>query len=119
VASFTWSNSNNTQASRLDRFFISKSLFGKNCSSKIFPCVLSDQNFVDFDFASNLSRCKGVWKFNCSLLLDTDFKQLMTNEIEKSKLEVNNFASLWDWWDNFKVKIRRISIDFSIRKQKS
>lgn len=30
VALFIWSNSNNTQASRLDRFFSSKSLFGRD-----------------------------------------------------------------------------------------
>lgn len=42
----------------------------------------------------------------------------MTNEIEKSKLEVNNFASLGDWWDNLKVKIWKISVDFSVHKHR-
>ena len=117
--SFTWSNSAKTQASRLDRFFISKSLFSAVCSTKIFPCVFSDHDFVDLEFASRLPTHKtGIWKFNCSLLSDTDFKQLIINAIERSKLEVNNFASLGDWWDALKIKLRTISIDFSTRKRR-
>lgn len=99
--SFTSSNSNETQASRLDRFFVSKSLLSSTCSSKIFPCILSDHDFVDFEFATNLPGCKsGIWKLNCSLMSDADFKQLIIDAIEVSKLEGNNFTSLGDFWDN-------------------
>ena len=116
---FTWSSGNKTQASRLDRFFISKSLFDKNCLSSALPCTFSDHDFVDLVFVSRLSRRKGgIWKFNVSLLSDTGFKQLMTNELEKAKLEVNKFASLGDWWDDLKVKIRKLSVDFSVRKHR-
>ena len=40
--SFTWSNKNNSQVSRLDRFFISQSLFNVVCSNQVLPCTFSD-----------------------------------------------------------------------------
>lgn len=119
--SFTWSNSSNTQASRLDRFFISKSLFSEDLLCKIFPCVFSDHDYIDLvlkldGFSTQRSP---VWKFNSSLLSDADFKQLIVNEIEKHKSNVNNFDSLGDWWDDLKICFRKLSIDFAVRKQRA
>ena len=73
--SFTWSNSNNTQASRLDRFLISKFLFTKDCLCNISPCVFSDHDFLDLvlDLAGLSSRQSCIWKFNSSLLSDNDY----------------------------------------------
>ena len=118
VVSFTWSNASNTQASRLDRFLVSRSLSVASCN--ISPCAFSDHDFVDFDLPlDNAPRRRSeVWKFNSSLLSDPDFKQLIINEIEARKLDVNNFSSLGDWWDDLKVRIRTLSIDFSVRKHK-
>lgn len=120
AVSFTWSNSSKTQASRLDRFFLSKTLFAKVISSNIFPCVFSDHDFVSLKIALNgvSGRKNDVWKFNSSLLFDAEFKQLVTNEVQNSKLEVNNFSSLGDWWDDLKIRIRKLSIDFSVRKHR-
>ena len=119
--SFTRSNSSFSQASRLDRFFISKSRLGSALSSTILPCTLSDHEFITFvlrlDSVSN--RENFIWKFNCSLLKDSDFKQLINNEIAIRKLEINNFPSLGAWWDDLKVRIRKISIDFSVRKRRN
>ena len=47
AVSFTWSNSNYSQASRIDRFFISKSLLPHVRSNKILPCTFSDHDFVE------------------------------------------------------------------------
>ena len=44
--SFTWSNKNNTQASRLNRFFISQSLLKVVCSNQVLPSTFSDHDFV-------------------------------------------------------------------------
>ena len=120
VVSFTWSNSGKTQASRLDRFLVSRLLSDNFASCNIFPCIFSDHDFVDLEFDLNGSprRRNDVWKFNCLLLCDPDFKQLITNVIEKRKLEVNNFSSLGDWWDDLKICFRKLSIDFSVRKYK-
>ena len=120
MVSFTWSNSSKTQASRLDRFLVPRSLSDNVASSNIFPCIFSDHDFVDLKFDLNGSprRRNDIWKFNCSLFSNPNFKQLITNEIEKRKLDVNNFSSLGDWWDDLKICIPKLSIDFSVRKHK-
>ena len=54
-----------------------------------------------------------IWKFICSLLEDSDFKQLVIDEIA-----VRKFSSLGNWWDDFKARIRKLSINFSSRKHR-
>lgn len=78
--SLTWSNSNHTQASRIDCFFISKSPFQSIRSNKVLPCVFSDHDFITLELNPDGSsdRRSNIWKFNCSLLSD----------LEKQKLDV-------------------------------
>ena len=73
--SFTWSSKDFSQASRLDRFYISFSVLQSFRGNKCFPCPLSDHDFADLFISSvNVSlHGSGVWKFNCSLLSDDDF----------------------------------------------
>ena len=116
--SFTWSNKDFSQASRLDRFYISSSLLQSVRGNKCFPCSLSDHDFVNlFISPVNVSlHGSGVWKFNCSLLSDNDFINTMTVLITSEKEKIPLFDSLEGWWDNLKIQIRRTCIDFSSRK---
>ena len=118
--SFTWSNSNITQASRIDRFFISKPLLAKVSSCNILPCVFSDHDFIDLYLdLDGFSTCRScVWKFNTSLLADPEFVQMMTCVIEKHKLAIDQFDSLGDWWDNLKSVIRDKCVNFSVQKRR-
>ena len=118
--SFTWSNKDFSQASRLDRFYISSSLLQSVRGNKCFPCSLSDHDFVDlFISPANVSlHGSGVWKFNCSLLSDNDFINTMTVLITSEKEKIPLFDSLEGWWDNLKIQIRRTCIDFSSRKRR-
>ena len=118
--SFTWSSKDFSQASRLDRFYISFSLLQSFRENKCFPCPLSDHDFADlFISPVNVSlHGSGVWKFNCSLLSDDDFISTMTSLITAEKEKVPLFTSLGAWWDNLKIQIRRTCIDFSSRKRK-
>ena len=117
---FTWSNKDFSQASRLDRFYISSSLLQSVRGNKCFPCSLSDHDFVDlFISPANISlHGSGVWKFNCSLLSDNDFINTMTVLITSEKEKIPLFDSLEGWWDNLKIQIRRTCIDFSSRKRR-
>ena len=85
--SFTWSSKDFSQASRLDRFYISFSLLQSFCGNKCFPCPLSDHDFADlFISPVNVSlHGSGVWKFNCSLLSDDDFVNIITLLITTEK----------------------------------
>ena len=118
--SFTWSNKDFSQASRLDCFYISSSLLQSVRGNKCFPCPLSDHDFVDLLISPvNVSfHGSGVWKFNCSLLSDDDFINTMTLLITSEKEKIILFGSLGDWWDNLKIQIRRTCTDFSSRKHK-
>ena len=84
------------------------------------PCPLSDHDFVDlFISLVNVSpHGNGVWKFNCSLLADDDFVNVVTSLITSEKENIPLFSSLGHWWDNLKIQIRHTCIDFSSRKRK-
>ena len=99
--SFTWFNHNRTQASRIDRFFIAKSLFSKT-SSEILPCVLSDHDCVKLSVSLDgvIKRGSGVWRFNNSFLSNPEFKTGLKTVIADFKLRVPEFASLREWWDS-------------------
>ena len=105
---FTWSNKNNTQASRLDRFFISQSLFNVVCSNQVLPCTFSDHDFICLELeAFSTCRC-GIWKFNTKLLKDSDFRQSISSLILDQKSKISHFDTLGDWWDNLKILIRKL-----------
>ena len=106
--SFTWSNADYSQASRLDRFLISSGLFKSVSSNKVLPCALSDHDFVDL-----------IWKFNSALMSDVNFRRFISSVIDYEKGRIANFDSLGAWWDNLKLAIRMSCIDFSTRKHKS
>ena len=117
--SFTWSNKNNTQASRLDHFFISQSLFNVVCSNQVLPCTFSDHDFISLELGAFSTRRCGIWKFNTKLLKDSDFRQSISSLILDQKSKISRFDTLGDWWDNLKILIRKFCVDFSARKRRA
>ena len=119
--SFTWSNSNNSQALRLDQCFISQSLLKGVCSNQVLPCTFSDHDFLSLEFVigSISNHRSSLWKFNVHLLSDTDFWQSNSDLISHQKTKVTQFPTLGDWWDNLKVLIRKSCIDFSSHKRRA
>ena len=119
--SFTWSNADYSQASRLDRLFISSGLCKSVSSNKVLPCAFSDHDFVDINLSLDgfSNKRGGVWKFNSALLSDVNFRRFISSVIDCEKGRIANFDSLGAWWDNLKLVIRRSCIDFSTRQHKS
>ena len=117
--SYTWSNNARTQASRIDRFFIAKSLFNK-VSCAILPCVLSDDDYVKLDVLLEgvVGRGPGVWRFNNSLLSNAVFKEFLKHVIADYKLKISDFGSLRKWWDSLKIVIRDFCINFSVGERR-
>ena len=118
--SFTWFNSSRSQASRIDRFFIAKSLLRNASSCHILPCVLSDHEYLklDLSFEGVIARGSGVWRFNNSLLFNAEFKVFLKRVIVDFKSKIPVFVSLRDWWDSLKVEIRKACINFSVRERR-
>ena len=114
---FTWSNIG--QASRIDRFFISKFLLQRVRSNTIFPCTLSDHDFTDLELLSpNVPNNRsGVWKFNATLLSDPDFVLMMSDMIKRQKCRIENFDTLGAWWEYLKSEIKRSCVGYCARKR--
>ena len=117
--SFTWSNSDYSQASRIDRFLISRSLLHFVRSNKVLPCVFSDHDFVDLELCiDGLSNKRGgVWRLNTALLADLDFKREISSAIDRQKSVISDFESLGAWWDDLKLVIRSTCINYCSRKR--
>ena len=95
--SYTWSNS--SQASQLDRFLVSRNLLKLVSLNKTFPCSFSDHDFVflELDLAGLCAFKSSIWKFTTALLLDSDFKQLMSDVFEEQKRHMDNYDSYGAW----------------------
>ena len=119
--SFTWSNSDHSQASRLDRFLVSRSLFKFVRSSKVLPCVFSDHDFVDLELCLDgfSNKWGGVWRLNTALLADLEFKREISSAIDRQKSVISDFESLGAWWDDLKLVIRSTCINYCTRKRQS
>ena len=81
---FTWANPSMKIQCRLDYFFISKKQKDRVKDYKILPTIYSDHSAVALSMSFNeseLPRGPGVWKFNNSLLSDTNYVELLTLKI--------------------------------------
>ena len=102
---------------RLDYIFVSNSLQESVKKTEILNTLSSDHSPVFCSFVKNDTfNCgSGVWKFNNSLLINTEFvKKLKTRiEIVKSNLQENSSFSDYPKWKFLKYEIRKFSISFS------
>ena len=119
--SYTWANANYSQASRLDRFLVSRLLERCIECPKVSPCRFSDHDFVTLIFSPNdyPSTRSGVWKFNSSLLNDAIFIRDLSQLITDQKQCMGDFQTIGVWWDNLKVIIRNFCQKYCSRKRKT
>ena len=96
----TWFNSDFSIGSRLDKFFVSKSLRDNLLSSSILPCCLSDHDFLDlhFQLVNVPTSGPGICKFNASLLRDSVFNDLISSRISELADAIDSFADVRKWW---------------------
>ena len=108
---------------RLDYIFVSNSLQESVKKTEILNAISSDHSPVFCSFVKNdTSACgSGVWKFDNSLLLNTEFlKKLKTHiEIVKSNLQKNFSFSDHSNWKFLNWEIRKFSISFSTNLAKT
>ena len=117
----TWFNSDFSIGSRLDKFFVSQNLlsFVSNCEIESF--CFSDHDIVYLSIClDNLhSRGSGIWKFNNSLLADTNFSDYISERINDLIEISEHFPSVKLWWDFFKNSIKAEIISFARTKRKN
>ena len=116
----SWFNSNFSVGSRLDKFFVSRNLRNNIISSSIFPCCLSDHDFVNLHvrFDNIIHRGPGLWKFNSSLLQDSAFCDLVKSRIVDLSSVADLFSDIKDWWEFFRSSLPAEIIAFSKDKRR-
>ena len=106
--------------SRLDFFLVPVYLEYQIVDTDIKPSIYSDHSIVEINLegASNISRGKGFWKFNSSLLTDRAYthkvKECIRETMENNR-ELENKSLLWDL---IKCKIRGMTVSYSSFKAK-
>ena len=102
---------------RLDYIFVSNVLQESVKKTEILNALSSDHSPVFCSFVNNdiFARGSGVWKFNNSLLLNTEFVKKLKTHIKtvKSNLQENSYFSDHSKWEFLKYEIRKFSISFS------
>ena len=102
---------------RLDYFFISNQLQDTVKKTDIVAAFTSDHSPLIFTLSMNQDegRGKGLWKFNNSLALNSDFVDKMKAHIANTQksLDKENIRDDQARWEYLKYEIRKFSIKFS------
>lgn len=114
---FTWHARG--KASRLDYWLISEHLMNDLNNCDILPGLHSDHSIIQAQFGNNeLKRGKGIWKFNTSLLYDSNYVSKVKNIISECKSEYSDLEDKGLAWEMCKLKIRSFSVPYCIKKSK-
>ena len=117
----SWFNSDFSIGSRLDKFFVSQGLFSFVSKCEIKPFCLSDHDIVYLSLRLDDLRPRGpgLWKFNNSLLQDTNFTEYISYRMNALIEGIEHFPSVKLWWDFFKNSLKAEIISFSRTKRKN
>jgi hypothetical protein len=110
----SYSYFNGSMGSRLDRFYISKSLVPHAVSVSYNSCPVSDHSYVDFVLARPDTEGigPGYWKLNVSLLDSSAVVEAITRlwREELQPLPLHDGA----WWDHCKLRFKETLISCSV-----
>ena len=102
--------------SRLDRFYVSNSVYSSISTINVCPVGFSDHSSLIFNFSSqDDKRGPGYWKCNISVLNDPDLCADISHHAELAGLEPVKDAA---WWEGLKDCFRRIIRLHSVRLAK-
>ena len=112
----TWTNTRNTIFCRLDKFLVPKTLVNNQCTSDIKPFIFSDHDIihVSLDLSTFVQHGSGVWRFNTSLLSDSEYIDVMNQFFVDNPRPMH--GSLLAWWDYFKTQMKSETTFFCKRK---
>ena len=110
---FTWSR--NESKSRIDTFYISKSIVSRIKSSSIEPHFnFSDHCLVTLCLSfKSIGNRNPVWCFNSSLLQDEVFCEIVNNYWLTWRNEKSRFNTIQLWWDIGKLKIKDLTKQYT------
>ena len=86
VRRYTWRRKNPVRQARLDYFLVSHTMCDIITSCCINPSYRSDHSSIQIKILLNkFERGKGLWKFNCSLLKEQEYIDLVNSIIQEEK----------------------------------
>ena len=115
LQSFTWGRCSPFIFCRLDYWLISDKLHDLVTKVDIIPSIKTDHSaiFLELEEIKSSRRGAGFWKLNTSLLVNENYKHMITNNLPTwldAGKDIHDPRLLWDW---IKFNIRSNSIIFS------
>ena len=111
ICRYTWRKKKSPQKqTRLDYFLISETLLDTVSNCEIQPAYRSDHSSIELEIKTHKFKIrKGVWKFNNSLLKNTDYVELINRVIKAEAmmyaLPVYNLSFLEDHYKELQFTI--------------
>jgi exonuclease III len=119
---YTWriNNYNGIKQSRLDYWFIPKGFIYNIKQCTTYPAIHSDHNIIAITIENHnkIPRGRGSWKFNCSLLHDTEYVKKIHTLLEECQDKYKDVNDKGLKWDVIKSEIRGATISHASYKTK-
>ena len=100
---------------RLDYWLVNDSLQDDIVSVDIIPSIKSDHSAITLSIngIDDSKRGPSFWKFNCSLVNDNNYCDLLDTNIKSWLEEFKDVVDKRVLWDLLKYKIRQLTINYS------
>ena len=84
-------------------------------SQQHYPIVWSDHAIVSLCIKPTPDeiRGQGYWKFNTALLLETQYKEYMTEKLQEWIALLPEYSNIQLWWENTKLGIKEATIAYA------
>ena len=118
---FTWRQKTPIIQRRLDYWLVNDSLQDDIVSVDIIPSIKSDHSAITLSIngIDDSKRGPSFWKFNCSLVNDNNYCDLLDTNIKSWLEEFKDVVDKRVLWDLLKYKIRQLTISYSKTKARN
>ena len=101
-------------SSRIDRVYTSRDIRTFVTLADIIPFAHSDHEVLLLRLTSDsIDLGKGRWRLDTSILTDPAYQLLITNFWSGWRSRRPSFDSILSWWDEGKVRLKRLSSEFA------
>ena len=115
---FTWRQKTPIIQRRLDFWLVNDGLQDDIVSADIIPSIKSDHSAITLSIngVDDSERGPSFWKFNCSLVNDNNYRDILDTNIKSWLEEFKDVVDKRVLWDLLKYKIRQFTINYSKNK---
>ena len=115
---FTWHRGN--KRARLDYIFMSEHLLNCLETATILPGIQSDHSLLSLSLSSSQvqGRGRGFWKFNSSLLYDSQYVSQAKDVIKEATEKYSSMENKGMLWELIKLDVRTFTVPYCVNKKK-